>query len=160
MSLASSAPSCLPAFENGGQGTPPATRSMPRKALASNSDKSPSMTFHLGRFKRNVLQAAASISTKASCSKPERSKPWACPPAPAQSSREFIVNPGNCIYLQLNYRFVWRLNATFIRDHIFSNPERLNILGQLPVLVAPPPGRTDASGGCCWVGRRCGEGSR
>jgi hypothetical protein len=74
------------------------------------------MTFHSGRFKRSVLQAAASISTKASCSKPERSKPWACPPAPAQSSREFMIDPEYCIFLQLNYPSVCALIATFIGE--------------------------------------------
>src|SRR5215469_1761694 len=45
------------------------------------------MTFHCLLW-RSVWQASASISTTASWAKPACSRPSACPPAPAQISRE------------------------------------------------------------------------
>src|SRR5579859_1375587 len=45
------------------------------------------MTFHPERLSRNVRQALEFISIKPACSIPACSRPSACPPAPAQSSR-------------------------------------------------------------------------
>src|SRR5205823_13359488 len=82
-------PSCLPAFENGGQGMPAATRSTPSYGWAENGGEMlASTTFQLGRFRRSVSHAWWSLSTSATCSKPARSSPSAWPPAPAHSSSE------------------------------------------------------------------------
>lgn len=88
-SRSSSGPSCLPATENGGHGTPPARRSRSSEyGLMSKSRTSPSMTFHSGRLARRVAAAWWSSSTAARIAKPARSSPSACPPAPAQISTE------------------------------------------------------------------------
>ena len=86
-SRSSSAPSCLPAIENGGQGTPPATRSTPEYFFPFISRTSPSCTSQSGRLRRSVAAACLSISTARACSKPACSSPNDCPPAPAQISR-------------------------------------------------------------------------
>ena len=90
-SRSSNWPSCFPAIENGGQGTPPAKRSILVKLIAEKSFTSLFSTFQLGRLSKSVSQAIFSISTNAKCSKPASSRPMACPPAPAQISIE--VNP-------------------------------------------------------------------
>ena len=88
-SRSSCSPSCLPAMENGGQGTPPDSKSTcPTNFFALNSLRSFSITFQSGRFCRMVWQAKGSISTKAICAKPASSNPSACPPAPAHISKE------------------------------------------------------------------------
>lgn len=95
-SRSSSAPSCLPATENGGQGTPPATRSTPSNSAPSTSWRSRSWTFQRSfsgtpprsLLARRVAQAHLSFSIAARWENPACSKPRACPPAPAQSSSE------------------------------------------------------------------------
>ena len=56
-SRSSSLPSCFPATEKGGQGTPPATRSTPRNPCGSSVRTSASKTGQAGRFFRSVAQA-------------------------------------------------------------------------------------------------------
>lgn len=55
-SRSSSFPSCLPATEKGGQGTPPASKSTPLYGCPSKSWTSAQMTFHSGRFSFKTLQ--------------------------------------------------------------------------------------------------------
>ena len=82
-SRSSSWPSCLPAMENGGHGTPPENRSMPAYPRPSTLWTSSSMTFHSEpRFRRSVSQASGSSSTAASWRNPACSSPSDCPPAP------------------------------------------------------------------------------
>ncbi len=94
-SRSSSEPSCFPAIENGGQGTPPANRSTPANARPSTFATSPSMTFHC-RLQRSVPHASASSSTTASWANPACSRPSAWPPAPAQISSEVSAGKSAC----------------------------------------------------------------
>lgn len=87
-SRSSASPSCLPALENGGQGTPPATRSIPFRCETSCVFRSPSTTFQPGRLRRNVEQAALSTSTSSTWPNPAVSRPRACPPPPEQISSD------------------------------------------------------------------------
>jgi len=91
-SLSSLLPNCLPATENGGHGTPPASRStFPRYGMPEKFFTSSHMTFQSGRFRLRVSQYSFSYSTSARCSNPAIERPNACPPAPAQIS--MLVNP-------------------------------------------------------------------
>src|SRR4051794_37304675 len=60
------------------------------------------MTFQEGRLYLSVEHACLSSSTKATCSKPAISSPSACPPPPAQISRE--VNVMRKIVHEIPYR--------------------------------------------------------
>ena len=90
---------CLPPIENGWQGGPPARRSIPLGIFdQSNSLTSPSkrsQSDNSGKpfflFSLTVSQAHLSHSTTARCSKPAISQPIAKPPAPANSSTDFIL---------------------------------------------------------------------
>ena len=73
-------------MENGGHGTPAASRSMPERLRPAISRTSPSMTSHSGRFIFSVLQASLSLSIAATWEKPACSNPNDCPPAPAHNS--------------------------------------------------------------------------
>ena len=80
-------PSCLPAYEKGGHGSPPETMSTPLKAEASvRVVRSCSSTFQAGRLRRKVAQACGSISIRPLCSMPACSSPRDWPPAPAHNS--------------------------------------------------------------------------
>ena len=87
--LVSPNPPCLPAYEKGWHGNPPASRStFPRRCLKSNPCTSPAFTGQRGLFSCRVLQAIASTSFSSTWVKPAFSSPRANPPAPLNSSTE------------------------------------------------------------------------
>jgi hypothetical protein len=93
-------PSCLPATVNGGQGTPPASRSTPAYLAGSQTSTlatSPLATFQCGRLCLSVLHAFASSSTASSWQNPASSRPSDCPPAPAQISTTVCTRPSRCL---------------------------------------------------------------
>ena len=76
-SLSSSFPNCFPAMENGGQGTPPASKSTPLYGFPLKFLTSLQITFHSGLFNFNTLQYSSSYSTSATCTNPANASPSA-----------------------------------------------------------------------------------